>query len=124
MPALVVFQKHESEFGNQLTVNGRKTVYLEPFQYGAFNLEFRCTKPGRFYDIIKFRIEESKEIINFSITGNAMNPLLFFEESLVDFGNVSLGYPTIKTVRVANKTPIDMPFQIYMKNDGVSTGHS
>lgn len=119
IPGIISFLKCESQFGNILKVKGQSSLFLEPFNHGAFAMQFQCTNEGHFIDLVKYRITQSNQILSFTLVGNALNPSLKFAVTEINFEQVSLGYPATKNVELYNPTDIVMPYTVFMNHDGV-----
>ena len=82
------------------------TVTFEPDVLGDFNENFTCSMEG------------SDDTLTLSFRGEVIGPTFHFDVEKVDFGEISYGFPTSRTVSLINTSEIDMIYGLRMRARG------
>ncbi|KAI5737279.1 hypothetical protein M8J76_011757 [Diaphorina citri] len=117
IPGYVHFREQRLVFGGQICCCP-DYIELKPGSYQAFSLQYRSPCVGEFTEEICFHIVESEETLKFILSGRVRSVSLEFCSPLIDFGNVSFGFPVSRTLEFHSNSPDPVSFLIRVDGDG------
>ncbi|XP_026680959.1 hydrocephalus-inducing protein homolog [Diaphorina citri] len=117
IPGYIHFREQRLVFGGQICCCP-DYIELTPGSYQAFSLQYRSPCVGEFTEEIRFHIVESEETLKFILSGRVRSVSLEFCSPLIDFGNVSFGFPVSRTLEFHSNSPDPVSFLIRVDGDG------
>ncbi|KAM7020737.1 hydrocephalus-inducing protein-like [Acridotheres tristis] len=93
---------------------------IAPGGIQTIQISFNATVAGRFEEEFQFSVAGSPTSAILTIKGRVSEPepTLHFNVNELDFGDISFGFPSTKTCRLTNPSPVPLSFKLRMSDDG------
>ncbi|XP_067853715.1 hydrocephalus-inducing protein homolog [Heptranchias perlo] len=103
--------------GSCFSFNPREGTLL-PGGYQVLEVTFKSTILGEFIEDLHFSADGSPQPIQVTFKGRVIGPTFHFNLPVLNFGEVSFGFPCTISCRLINTSPVPMTFELRVPGDG------
>ncbi|XP_032891862.1 hydrocephalus-inducing protein homolog [Amblyraja radiata] len=105
--------------GAMFSVNPSEGSLL-PGDYQVLDVAFRSSILGEFMEDLYFTVDGSGRPIRVTFKGRIIGPTFHFNLPLLNFGEVSYGFPSTISCRLTNTSIVPMVFNLWVPGDGTA----